>query len=159
VAVAVVAGRAVINKSRGIMRNKFILPLALLIFGFVGCNAQNNSSETKNDGKTSARTEISVDELKKLIDAKDSNLVLLDVRTQAELTGELGSIPGIIHIPVEELDKRANELDKYKDKEIKIICRSGNRSGKACTLLSEKGFKTVNVTGGMKAFRKIEPKE
>ncbi len=137
------------------MRNKFILPLALLIFGFFGCNAQNSSS----DPNATAKTEISVDELKKLIDSKDSNLVILDVRTAEELTGELGAIPGIIHIPVQELDRRANELDKYKDKEIKIICRSGNRSGKACTLLNEKGFKTVNVTGGMKAYRKIEPRE
>ncbi|MCA0386989.1 MAG: rhodanese-like domain-containing protein [Bacteroidetes bacterium] len=137
------------------MRNKFILPLALLIFGFFGCNAQNSSS----DSNSATRTEISVDELKKLIDSKDSNLVILDVRTAEELTGELGAIPGIIHIPVLDLDRRAGELDKYKDKEIKIICRSGNRSGKACTLLNEKGFKTVNVAGGMKAFRKIEPKE
>ena len=153
-----VADRAVIKKTRGIMRNKFILPLALLIFGFFGCNAQN-TSDPNSTGKSSSRTEISVDELKKLIDSKDSNLVILDVRTAEELTGELGAIPGIIHIPVQELDRRANELDKYKDKEIKIICRSGNRSGKACTLLKEKGFKTVNVAGGMKAFRKIEPKE
>lgn len=141
------------------MNNKFILSLALLIFGFFGCNAQSNSPDPNFSGKLTGKAEISVDKLKKLIDSKDSDLVILDVRTAEELTGDLGAIPGVIHIPVQELDKRANELDKYKDKEIKVICRSGNRSKQACNILSGKGFKPVNVSGGMKAFRKIEPKE
>lgn len=84
----------------------------------------------------------------------DTSLVVLDVRTPEELQGPLGKIDGVINIPVQELDNRADELNKYKDKEIAIICRSGHRSGIAQKILKEKGFKTKNVEGGMIQYRK-----
>lgn len=86
----------------------------------------------------------------------DSSLVVLDVRTNAELTGPLGKLDGIINIPVQKLEASVNELAKYKNKEIAVICRSGNRSLFATQFLIGKGFNAKNVLGGMIAFRKIE---
>jgi rhodanese-related sulfurtransferase len=85
---------------------------------------------------------------------KDTSIVLLDVRTEEELTGPLGHIEGIIHIPLQEIQARMHELDKYKDKEIAVICRSGNRSGTATAILKAGGFNAVNVEGGMMEYRK-----
>lgn len=79
----------------------------------------------------------------------DSTLVLLDVRTPQELTGPLGHIEGVINIPVQELEVRLNELSKYKSNRIAVICRSGNRSGMATSILVETGFNARNVLGGM----------
>jgi rhodanese-related sulfurtransferase len=46
------------------------------------------------------------------------------------------------------------EIENLKDKEVICYCRSGNRSGQACTILDMLGFKnTKNLTGGMLAWR------
>ena len=100
-------------------------------------------------------TNITIQQLKEKI-KNDSSLVVLDVRTPQELTGNLGQIDGVINIPVQELGKRFGELEKYKDKDLVVICRSGNRSAVATKFLNEKGFKAKNILGGMKAYRESE---
>lgn len=86
----------------------------------------------------------------------DSSLVVLDVRTEAELLGTLGKLDGIVHIPIQQLQDRVNELSKFKDKEIAVICRTGSRSYIATQFLIEKGFNAKNVLGGMVEFRILE---
>jgi rhodanese-related sulfurtransferase len=70
--------------------------------------------------------------------------------------GEHGKIEGVINIPVQVLSKRLNELEQYKDKNIAVICRSGNRSVMATKILKANGFKATNVLGGMKAYNKLK---
>lgn len=88
----------------------------------------------------------------------DTSLVVLDVRHQEELTGEYGHIAGVVNIPVEELEQRITELDKYKNNRIAVICRSGNRSKRATVILTDHGFNAVSVIGGMKAYNKLNEK-
>jgi rhodanese-related sulfurtransferase len=88
----------------------------------------------------------------------DSLLVVLDVRTPQELNGPLGKIDGLINIPVQELEQRISELAPYKNKNIAVICRSGNRSRTAQQVLNRQGFNAKNVSGGMIEFRKSEGK-
>lgn len=78
---------------------------------------------------------------------KSRNTILLDVRTAAERNGQ--KINGSIHIPVNELKSRINELNKFKDKEIICYCRTGNRSLNAASILKKNGFETANLRGGM----------
>ena len=85
----------------------------------------------------------------------DSNLVLLDVRTQEEFDGPLGHLSGGILIPLGELESRLPELDTYRGKEIIVYCRSGNRSRTATNIMREKGFKAFNMLGGMKAWNSM----
>lgn len=85
----------------------------------------------------------------------DTSLVVLDVRTEAELSGPLGRLERIVHIPIQQLQDRFNELSKYKDKEIAVICRTGARSDIATQFLREKEFNAKNVLGGMVEFRKL----
>lgn len=101
----------------------------------------------------SGRKVISTKEVYELMQ-KDTNVVVLDVRTPAEYHGELGHVKGSILIPVQELEGRLHELEPFRNKTILAICRSGNRSSRAATLLNEKGFKALNVEGGMLKWNK-----
>lgn len=96
--------------------------------------------------------EISVDELSNQMETNDS-LIIIDVRTDAELVGPLGKIDSVIHIPIDELEKRIQELDNFREFKIAVICRTGRRSEKGTILLNEYGFDAKNVVGGMIKFR------
>ena len=83
---------------------------------------------------------------------QDSNVVLLDVRTQSEY--EAGHIPNAILIDVTQADF----LPKCKqqlplDKTIALYCRSGNRSKKAAQLLSQENYKVVELNTGFNAWK------
>jgi len=80
------------------------------------------------------------------------NAVILDVREDGEYRN--GHIINALHIPQGKLKERVAELDKYKDKPIIVSCRSGSRSGQACTLLKKQGFESVyNLAGGVMAWQ------
>jgi NADPH-dependent 2,4-dienoyl-CoA reductase/sulfur reductase-like enzyme/rhodanese-related sulfurtransferase len=73
---------------------------------------------------------------------------ILDVRQPFELAVE--SIPGALNIPITELRSRLDELPK--DREIHVICRSGQRAYYATRILIQNGFKVKNVSGGMISY-------
>lgn len=77
----------------------------------------------------------------------DKTLVL-DVRRADERAK--GCIPGSMHIPLDELRGRLDELPK--DKEIIASCQSGQRSYFACRLLAQHGFKVRNLAGSWRTF-------
>jgi rhodanese-related sulfurtransferase len=80
--------------------------------------------------------------------------VVLDVRTAAELEGELGHLDDVINIPVQMLPDKSDELDFFREDTVYVICRTGNRSSSATALLRDRGFHAFNVEGGMTAWRK-----
>jgi adenylyltransferase/sulfurtransferase len=93
--------------------------------------------------------QISVEELKKKLDAKE-DFFLLDVREPHEY--KIANL-GAPLIPVGELEKRVGELAAEKDREIVIHCRSGARSQKAALILKKAGFAHVeNLAGGILAW-------
>jgi rhodanese-related sulfurtransferase len=125
-------------------KNRFLyIFLLFLLTSVISCGQQ----ATEND--------ITVAELIKEMQ-NDSTLVILDVRTPQELTGPLGQIEGVINIPVQVLAQNLDQLEKYKNNNIAVICRSGNRSVMATNILLEKGFKAKNVLGGMKAYIEVK---
>jgi phage shock protein E len=80
---------------------------------------------------------------------KDTAIILLDVRTQAEFESETGHLKNAILIPVQELENRIDELKKYQKKEIIVYCRTGHRSTNATSILWEHGYQVMNMTGGI----------
>ena len=75
----------------------------------------------------------------------------IDVREGNELVGELGHIAGIEHVPLGTLPDAAATWPR--DPTLVIVCRSGNRSGKATRTLMDAGFRDVfNLGGGMIAW-------
>lgn len=78
-----------------------------------------------------------------------STTLLLDVRTEKEFS--LGSIPGAINIPVDELRSRLDELPK--DKEIVLFCAVGLRGYLAWRILVQNGYSNIrNLSGGYKTW-------
>lgn len=78
---------------------------------------------------------------------KRSDIVLLDVRTDGERAA--GAIKGSLHIPLQHLSRRAEELNRYKGKEIVCYCQSGNRSLIAAARLKKAGFMVADMQGGI----------
>jgi NADPH-dependent 2,4-dienoyl-CoA reductase/sulfur reductase-like enzyme/rhodanese-related sulfurtransferase len=70
---------------------------------------------------------------------------LLDVREPMELAVE--KVPEALNIPLGQLRGRLDELPR--DREIHVICRSGQRAYNATRILLQHGFNAKNVSGGM----------
>lgn len=71
---------------------------------------------------------------------------MLDVRTQEEW--DEYHAPMATLVPLDQLQARLNELPK--DKEILVVCRSGNRSQQGRDILRAAGFNATSMAGGMK---------
>ncbi len=80
---------------------------------------------------------------------EDVNSVVLDVRTEDEFNE--GIILGAINIDIykgQGFIDAIEELDKSKN--YYVYCRSGGRSGQACSIMSELGFENAyNLLGGI----------
>ncbi|KRE90509.1 sulfurtransferase [Paenibacillus sp. Soil766] len=78
--------------------------------------------------------------------AQGEQLTLIDVREDEEVAQ--GIIQGAIHIPLGQLPERLSEIPQVD--EVILVCRSGNRSGRALGYLEANGYKGLkNMTGGM----------
>lgn len=104
----------------------------------------------KADDKKDDFDEITVSELKKILD-KDNHPVVIDVREPFEL--DIAQIDGTVHIPMREIQDHLSEFNI--EDEIIVHCKSGGRSAKICKLLIENKFTNVkNVKGGILAWSK-----
>jgi hypothetical protein len=99
--------------------------------------------------------QISVQELKRKLDAKE-DVFVLDVREPHEHKIENLGAP---LIPVGDIERRASELADKKNSEIVVYCKAGVRSQKAALALKQAGFTNIsNLTGGILAWaEKIDP--
>lgn len=106
-------------------------------------------SRTQNQGDF---TNIGAGEINSLL--KDNpDLVLLDVRMPKEIAG--GKVENALEINVlsPDFSKKVANLDKSKP--YLVYCRSGNRSAKACNIMSKQAFgKLYNLQGGYSAWLK-----
>ena len=75
-------------------------------------------------------------------------LNIIDVREVAEV--ESGHIPGIIHMPLNLVPFKHQDLEK--NEEYIVVCLAGGRSAQATTFLEEQGYNVTNMTGGMSAW-------
>lgn len=81
-------------------------------------------------------------------------LALLDVRDPVEL--EVSRLPGALVIPSGQVLSRLGELDASK--EWVVFCRTGDRSARVVRALRERGFRAVNLKGGINAWaEQVDP--
>ncbi|NJL62212.1 MAG: molybdopterin-synthase adenylyltransferase MoeB [Methylacidiphilales bacterium] len=99
--------------------------------------------------------EISVQELKELLDSSAKDFVLLDVRNPHEY--EIAQIPGSVLIPLPDIED-GDGVSKVKEllngHRLVVHCKSGMRSAKAIALLKNAGIEGINVKGGILAWSK-----
>ena len=113
-------------------------------------NLLGNSIVNELEGLVKTVTWQKVDKLK-----EKENVAVLDVRTDAEY--KVGAYKDCIHIPLDDLRNRLNELDKAKT--YLVYCRTGLRSYIACRILAQNGFKVNNITGGYHFYSIISDKK
>jgi adenylyltransferase/sulfurtransferase len=103
--------------------------------------------------------EMTVQELKQLIDSGASDFVLLDVRNPNEY--EIARIPGSVLVPLPEIENGAG-VAKVKElingHRLIAHCKMGGRSAKALGLLKAAGIEGTNVKGGIQAWsQQVDP--
>jgi sulfur-carrier protein adenylyltransferase/sulfurtransferase len=97
--------------------------------------------------------EMTVTELKQLIDSGADDFVLIDVRNPNEY--EIAKIPGAILIPLPDIEN-GNGIEQVKaalnGHRLIAHCKMGGRSAKALAILKEAGIEGTNVKGGIQAW-------
>lgn len=86
---------------------------------------------------------ISIAELK-----NRENKIILDIRKREDFNR--GSMQDAINIPSEEIGSAYESLDKEKD--IYVLCYTGERSTDAVEFLEDKGYSVYNIEGGYRSF-------
>ena len=91
-------------------------------------------------------------EVKRRMDAGE-DILLVDVRSRSEFTGELGHVRGSLNVPLPELPARLRQdprLAGDAEETVVAVCRSDARAAFAVRMLRRAGFKQVLVmSGGM----------
>jgi sulfur-carrier protein adenylyltransferase/sulfurtransferase len=120
------------------------------------CGVRPEPQATQPTGAAVNEWEITPVELKKRLDAGE-DLLILDVREPNEY--QINRIPGSTLIPLGELPRRYQELDR--NKEIITQCKMGGRSAKAQDFLKSVGFaKVKNLKGGiLEWIAKVDPSQ
>ncbi|MEG4232576.1 molybdopterin-synthase adenylyltransferase MoeB [Microcoleus sp. Pol11C3] len=103
--------------------------------------------------------EMTVKELKELIDSGAKDFVLLDVRNPNEY--QIGQIPGSVLVPLPDIEHGAG-VAKVKEllngHRLIAHCKMGGRSAKALSILKEAGIEGINVKGGITAWsEEVDP--
>lgn len=116
-------------------------------------------AEAAEQASQGAIAEMTVHELKALIDSGAEDYLLIDVRNPHEY--EIGQIPGAVLIPLPDIEA-GEGITKVKEllngHRLIAHCKSGMRSAKALGLLKDHGLIGTNVQGGILAWsREIDP--
>jgi sulfur-carrier protein adenylyltransferase/sulfurtransferase len=104
-------------------------------------------------------SEMTVKELKQLLDSGAKDFVLVDVRNPNEY--EIAKIPGSVLIPLPDIEN-GDGVAKVKEilngQRLIAHCKMGGRSAKALAILKEAGIEGTNVKGGINAWsQEIDP--
>lgn len=113
-----------------VLKTLVVILISILV---VGCDS--------NDTSTGTMETITTSEVKEIIDNKDENYILIDVREVSEF--EEGHIAGAVNIPLGSI----TSVDYSKDKIIIVYCRSGSRSHEAAIKLKNMGYNVKDMGG------------
>ena len=130
----------------------FFLLLGTCILCHFSCTQSKNSAHTEESGEA-VYVDINAEEF--AVKRGQKNTVVLDVRTSEEIAE--GKVPQAVELDYYS-DSFSSDLERLdKSKTYLVYCRSGNRSGKTCKEMINKGFnKVYNLEGGYTAWSEIK---
>ena len=108
-----------------------------------------NAAVESTGDSISLPASLAYEDLARLLADESANVLLLDVRTQAEF--DQGYIAGAVLSPYDALATMFKEQDKSRP--IVLYCRTGNRSSTALRTLSRMGYTNVSDFGGISRWR------
>lgn len=79
----------------------------------------------------------------------DSTPQLVDVRFDEEV--EMGTLPGAIHVPLDDMRNQLNKIDKSRP--VIVFCAIGLRGYLAQRILQGNGYQVSNLVGGLKTYK------
>ena len=85
--------------------------------------------------------------------ADKDKVLVVDIRPEEHY--QRGTFPGAVNLPMAEFEDRKTELEPYKDKEIYLMCHTGERSLEYVQDLIADGYDAGNVTGGYRSYLKL----
>lgn len=97
-----------------------------------------------NEGRRGGQT-LGHSEVTRMLNADQA--ALLDIREPAEF--KAGHIVGAINIPHAKVEKRVDELEKYRGKTLVLADKMGQHTGAVGRTLREQGFTVCRLQGGM----------
>lgn len=93
---------------------------------------------------------ISTQKLVDLVNREEA--VVVDLRDKKEF--DQGHLVGSLNVPYASIETRVDELTRYKERPLVLICRMGQHAGTAGTILRKKGFANVSrLNGGFMEWR------
>ena len=118
--------------------------LVIIIIGLfiVGCSNEETTTGTMGT--------ITTEEVKEILDNKNENYVLIDVREDDEFNE--GHIPGAVNIPLGNIDS----ITFSTSRTIIVYCKSGNRSSEAAIKLKNMGYNVKDMGGILNWTYEIE---
>lgn len=99
--------------------------------------------------------EITVQELKQVLDSGANDYILLDVRNPHEY--EIAKISGSVLVPLSDIESGSGVTqvkELLNGHRLIVHCKSGMRSAKALAVLKDAGIEGTNVKGGILAWSK-----
>ena len=128
---------------------------AVLSLSLAGCSSASNSTSSSSNG-TVAVKELKGEELNKIEkdDKEKEKYLVIDVRDAKEY--KEGHVKHAINIPLADIEKHAEHLSAWKDKEVVTICNTGKKSKEAADKLVKVGFKKVSNAQGVKDYKDYE---
>jgi phage shock protein E len=134
------------------MKRMVVLTLIglLVVWALVACQPASSSGTVTSAQPAASYTNISVQELKRMLSSGNKDFPLINVHIPYE-----GEIPQTdAYIPFNEIQAHTDQLPSDKGAKIVLYCRSGNMSAQAAQTLVELGYSNVfNVEGGMNAWQ------
>ena len=135
---------------------KKIVPTLLFAVFFALCTVcqveavDKTPEQLVKEAKSTIR-EVSINDVRKMIDAKE-NIIFLDVRDKHEF--EEGHIPGAINISRGSLEFKIATIIPDKSAKIIVYCGLDLRSPLAVRVMNDLGYThAVNLLGGLKAWK------
>lgn len=123
-----------------------VIPVLFFIFlMMVGCSSAG-------DYKSNGLKRIGFEKAFEMVNSENPP-VIIDVRTPGEFNNKLGHIRGSRLIPMQVTADSMDVYERFRDRVILLVCRSGRRSGIVGAELAAAGFQNVyNLKGGLKGW-------